>query len=40
MFQITQVYLGMTRDIVYDLRSLDDSEKARRQKELVGFIKR
>lgn len=40
----TQVYFGKTRDIVYDLRSLDNLEKARRQrelqKELVGFIKR
>jgi len=39
-----QVYFGKTRDIVYDLRSVDDLEKARRQrelqKELVGFIKR
>lgn len=39
-----QVYFGKTRDIIYDLRSLDDLEKTRRQrelqKELVGFIKR
>jgi capping protein (actin filament) muscle Z-line, beta len=39
-----QVYFGKTRDIVYDLRSVDDLAKARRQrelqKELVGFIKR
>lgn len=39
-----QVYFGKTRDIVYDLRSLDDLDKARKQrelqKELVGFIKR
>jgi len=39
-----QVYFGKTRDIVYDLRSVDDLEKARRQKEiqkeLVGFIKK
>jgi len=39
-----QVYFGKTRDVVYDLRSIDDLEKARRQrelqKELVGFIKR
>ena len=39
-----QVYFGKTRDIVFDLRSIDDLEKARRQrelqKELVGFIKR
>ena len=41
---LQEVYFGKTRDIVYDLRSLDDLEKARRQrelqKELVGFIKR
>lgn len=41
---IAQVYFGKTRDIVYDLRSMDDLDKARRQrelqKELVGFIKR
>lgn len=41
---LQQVYFGKTRDIVYDLRSIDDLEKARRQKELqkelVGFIKR
>lgn len=40
----SQVYFGKTRDIVFDLRSIDDLEKARRQrelqKELVGFIKR
>lgn len=39
-----KVYFGKTRDIVYDLRSVDDLAKARRQrelqKELVGFIKR
>lgn len=39
-----QVYFGKTRDIVYDLRSVEDLERARRQrdlqKELVGFIKR
>ena len=39
-----QVYFGKTRDVVFDLRSVDDLEKARRQrelqKELVGFIKR
>ena len=33
-----------TRDVVFDLRSLEDLEKARRQrelqKELVGFIRR
>jgi len=41
---LQEVYFGKTRDIVYDLRSMDDLEKARRQrelqKELVGFIKR
>jgi capping protein beta len=41
---LQEVYFGKTRDVVYDLRSLDDLEKARRQrelqKELVGFIKR
>ncbi|EIW84233.1 F-actin capping protein beta subunit [Coniophora puteana RWD-64-598 SS2] len=41
---LQEVYFNKTRDIVYDLRSVDDLEKARRQrelqKELVGFIKR
>jgi capping protein beta len=41
---LQEVYFGKTRDVVNDLRSLDDLEKARRQrelqKELVGFIKR
>jgi len=41
---LQEVYFGKTRDIVYDLRSIDDLEKARRQKELqkelAGFIKR
>ncbi|KAH9481233.1 F-actin-capping protein subunit beta [Psilocybe cubensis] len=41
---LQEVYFGKTRDIVYDLRSVEDLEKARRQKELqkelVGFIKR
>ncbi|KAF8896435.1 F-actin capping protein beta subunit [Infundibulicybe gibba] len=41
---LQEVYFGKTRDIVYDLRSLDDLEKTRRQKELqkelAGFIKR
>jgi len=41
---LQEVYFGKTRDIVYDLRSVDDLEKARRQrelqKELVGFMKR
>ncbi|TCD70191.1 F-actin-capping protein subunit beta [Steccherinum ochraceum] len=40
---LQEVYFGKTRDVVFDLRSLDDLEKARRQrelqKELVGFIK-
>lgn len=40
---LVQVYFGKTRDVVFDLRSIDDLEKARRQrelqKELVGFIK-
>jgi len=42
--QLQEVYFGKTRDVVFDLRSVDDLEKARRQrelqKELVGFIKR
>ncbi|TFK70332.1 F-actin capping protein beta subunit [Pluteus cervinus] len=41
---LQEVYFGKTRDIVYELRSIDDLEKARKQrelqKELVGFIKR
>lgn len=41
---LLQVYFGKTRDVVFDLRSLEDLEKARRQrelqKELVGLIKR
>jgi len=41
---ILKVYFGKTRDVVYDLRSVDDLEKARRQrelqKELVGFIRK
>ncbi|KAF8223871.1 F-actin capping protein, beta subunit [Tricholoma matsutake] len=41
---LQEVYFGKTRDIIYDLRSVEDLEKARRQrelqKELVGFIKR
>jgi len=41
---LQEVYFGKTRDIVYDLRSVDDLERSRRQKELqkelVGFIKR
>jgi len=41
---LQEVYFGKTRDIVFDLRSIDDLDRARRQrelqKELVGFIKR
>lgn len=41
---VPQVYFGKTRDVVYDLRSVDDLEKARRQrelqKELVGSFKK
>ena len=41
---VSQVYFGKTRDVVFDLRSIDDLEKARKQrelqKELAGFIKR
>ncbi|KAI0956109.1 hypothetical protein AcV7_006603 [Taiwanofungus camphoratus] len=41
---LQEVYFGKTRDVVFELRSVDDLEKARRQrelqKELVGFIKR
>ncbi|KAI0078790.1 F-actin capping protein, beta subunit [Panus rudis PR-1116 ss-1] len=41
---LQEVYFGKTRDVVFDLRSIDDLEKARRQrelqKELVGFMKR
>lgn len=44
MFFLAQVYFGKTRDIVYDLRSVDDLEKTRKQKdlqrELVGRLKR
>ena len=40
---LQEVYFGKTRDVVNDLRSLDDLETTRRQrelqKELVGFIK-
>lgn len=42
LFLRPQVYFGKTRDIVYDLRSVQDLEGARRQrelqKELVGFM--
>ncbi|THV07226.1 F-actin capping protein, beta subunit [Dendrothele bispora CBS 962.96] len=41
---LQEVYFGKTRDIVYDLRSVDDLEKTRRQrelqKELLGSFKR
>ena len=41
---LQEVYFGKTRDVVFDLRSLEDRERARRQKELqrelVGFMKR
>ncbi|KAG6830879.1 hypothetical protein H0H92_014244 [Tricholoma furcatifolium] len=41
---LQEVYFGKTRDITYELRSIDDLEKARRQKdlqkELVGLMKR
>ncbi|KAK2460285.1 hypothetical protein APHAL10511_007674 [Amanita phalloides] len=41
---LQEVYFGKTRDVVFDLRSVEDLENARRQrelqKELVGFIKR
>lgn len=41
---LQEVYFGKTRDVVFDLRSLEDLENARRQrelqKELAGFIKR
>ncbi|KAM6490561.1 F-actin-capping protein subunit beta [Amanita muscaria] len=41
---LQEVYFGKTRDVVFDLRSIDDLEKTRRQrelqKELVGLIKR
>jgi len=41
---LQEVYFGKTKDVVYDLRSVEDLERTRRQrdlqKELVGFIKR
>jgi capping protein (actin filament) muscle Z-line, beta len=41
---LQEVYFGKTRDIVFDLRSIEGLERARQQKalqkELVGFIKR
>ena len=39
-----KVYFGKIRDIMFELRSIDDLDQARRQrelqKELVGFMKR
>ncbi|EIN03688.1 F-actin capping protein beta subunit [Punctularia strigosozonata HHB-11173 SS5] len=41
---LQEVYFGKTRDVVYDMRSVESLELARRQrelqKELAGFIKR
>ena len=37
--EVCQVYFGKTRDVVFDLRSLDDLEKARRQRELQKAIR-
>lgn len=41
---LQEVYFGKTKDVVYELRSVEDLERARiqrdLQKELVGFIKR
>jgi len=41
---LQEVYFGKTRDVVYDLRSIESLERQRRQrelqKELVGFMKR
>ncbi|KAG8932825.1 F-actin-capping protein subunit beta [Tulasnella sp. 419] len=41
---LQEVYFGKTKDVVFDLRSVESLEKARRQKELqkelVGFMKR
>ncbi|TFK49600.1 f-actin capping protein beta subunit [Heliocybe sulcata] len=41
---LQEVYFGKTRDVVYDLRSVESLERQRRQrelqKELVGFMKR
>ncbi|KAF8340318.1 putative F-actin capping protein beta subunit [Cantharellus anzutake] len=41
---LQEVYFGKTKDVVYDLRSIDSLEKARRQrelqKELAGLLKR
>jgi len=41
---LQEVYFGKTKDVVYELRSVEDMERARKQRdlqrELVGFIKR
>jgi capping protein beta len=41
---LQEVYFGKTRDVVFELRSVDDLERARKQRELqrelVGFMKR
>jgi capping protein (actin filament) muscle Z-line, beta len=41
---LQEVYFGKTRDIVFDLRSVEGAERAKQQKalqkELVGMIKR
>ncbi|KAF8318375.1 F-actin capping protein beta subunit [Clavulina sp. PMI_390] len=41
---LQEVYFGKTKDVVYDLRSVDSLEKARRQrdlqKELAGLLKK
>ncbi len=41
---LQEVYFGKTKDVVYDLRSIDSLETTRRQrdlqKELAGLLKR
>ena len=41
---LQDVYFGKTRDVVHDLRSVDDLENARKQRdlqrELVGLMKK
>jgi capping protein beta len=41
---LQEVYFGKTRDVVFDLRSVESLERERKQrelqKELVGLIKR
>lgn len=41
---LQEVYFGKTRDVVFDLRSVESLEKQRKQrelqKELVGLLKR